>query len=194
MKKIIFYSLIVPNYFSLIVSSVMEKNYLCLVILLYLVVIGRIFAHSKSLNTSSNFLLYLNTLVMYPILIGVLGKGIGSSIINSDVLNPSILGSFGFLNGPSSFLVSFSFAILFSIVILFLVESLNLNREILYFLLIVFTLNTSLFELYLHVESNVFVSIVFHCILNVLMVTSPKSFKVLKRNKKKVKKVEDGNH
>lgn len=193
MKKIIFYLLIIPNYFSLIVSSVMEKNYLCLVILLYLVVIGRILTHSKNLNTSSNFLMYLNTLVMYPILIGLVGKEIGPNILNSDTINPSTLESLGFLNNPSSFLVSASCAILLSIVILFLVESFNLNREILYFLLIVFTLNTSLFELYLHVENNVFVSIVFHCILNVLIVTSPKSFKVLKRNKKKFKKVEDSN-
>ena len=185
MKRVIFYLLIVPNYFSLLTGSIMSKDYWSILILCYLIGLGMYVSYVKSINFASNFLVYINCFIVYPILLGLSSNEISS--ISTANLSPN-----EFLNNPSMFFTTVLVADIACIVVLILIKYLSLHREILYFFLIIFTLNTSLFELYIHIEKYVFSNIVFHFILNILMITTPKSFKIIKKPKaKKVKKTEE---
>ena len=186
MKQFIFYLFIVPNYFSLMVSGIMKKDFLPVGLTAYLVVFGIYICHSKIKNSFPNIVAYLNFLFVYPIALGLVSKG-----INETTIKPNYYLSLGFIDDSNRFIFSFIIGLVLCIILLILVRCFNLNREILVFILLGLTLGSSLFELYLYVEDYVLPNILFNCILNLLVITCPKSSKIVKRNKVKKKKVVD---
>lgn len=181
MKKVIFYLLIVPNYFSLLVSSIMDRNILAILTTVYLLVVGMYLMYFKSSRFITNSIFYINVLLLYPFLLVLLRKDVKPSMED--------LVSKGLYMNLSSATISLASAIILCIAIIICVNYFTLNREILYFILIIFSLNKSLFSLYLHVENYLFDSIVYSCVLNILMITTPKSSRVIKWKKnKKLKK------
>lgn len=184
MKQVIFYLLLIPSYFSLMVSCIMSKNSFPVLLTAYLVVFGFYVCYSKKLKGFLLLIEYLNFLIVYPLILGILSNSLSKEQANFDYLI-----KLGFVEDGNQFMMSFIIGFICCIIILILVKFFTLHREILWFLLLGLTLQTSLFELYLYVNKYLLLNIIFHCILSLLMITTPKSLKIVKINKAQKKKV-----
>lgn len=192
MKKIIFYSLIATNYFSIAVDCITKEKLFSLLMLIGLLVMGVYVTHfkvNKNSKFNTDYIFYPSVFLLYPSLLGVTYSDGGDNFNNI----------FDLLLSPS-FKISYTFGvkivfIFLSLIILgfltFMVKRFNLSREILWIFLLLFSLNKSLFSLYMYVDDYMVDNILFHGICYILLVSTNKNFKFTKKSKsKKIKSLE----
>ena len=161
MKNLIFYLFVLPSYFFIFIENLRDLNFVSLVVVVYLIVCSIMLMRYKSQSKFNTAVYVVNTLLMYPLL------------VNKFSLTFSI-----------PFILVWCFVALLHIVTKFV----NINREVLIFLLTISTLKCSLLDLYISVNSFRIENLLFVGILNYLWFTSSNSSKIFKRNSKKVRK------
>lgn len=189
MKKIIFYLLIATNYFSLGVDSVTNENFISLIVIISLLLIGIFITHSKEIKFMQNLLFYSSVFLIYPSVLWFSSNGSEDSF--KQVVN-MMMGSVDSINKtPSKNFILVVLALVLVEFLIFMVKKFSLNREILWLILLIISLNKSLFSLYMFASDYVVGNIIFHGVCCLLLITTNKNFKIVKKPKvKKVKGVE----
>lgn len=186
MKKIIFYSLIATNYFSVAVDCITKEKLFSLLVLIGLSVMGVYITHFKMKKNSKfnqDYVFYSSVFLLYPCLLMVIygDSGSKSESIFDLLLSPSFKISYTFI--VKILLICLSLIILAFLT--FMVKRFNLSREILWIFLLIFSLNKSLFSLYMYVNSYIIDNILFHGICYLLLISTNKNFKFIKKVKPK---------
>ena len=189
MKKIIFYLLIATNYFSLGVDSVTNENLVSLLIVIGLLLIGIFITHSKQIKFSHNLLFYCSVFLIYPSVLWLNSDSSKGSF--KEVLDVIVDVENATNKAPSTGFMMVMLSLIFLAFLIFMVKKFSLSREVLWLVLLIISLNKSLFSLYIFVNRYVIDNIIFHGICYLLLITTNKSFKFVKKLRvKKVKNLE----